>query len=113
MYEKIAKKHKEEAADILKVAIQQAAAEGKRFEINGEELELYAGSTKSYRYYDTRNVLLAAGELNLLDDCLSIQKTKMDKILQSRPELRLQLAGCMSTNYASPYIVKKKGGKKK
>lgn len=112
-YEKIAKKHKEEAADILKVAIQQAAAEGKRFEINGEELELYAGSTQSYRYYDTRNVLLAAGELSLLDDCLSIQKTKMDKVLQARPELRLQLAGCMSTNYASPYIVKKKGGKKK
>ena len=112
-YEKIAKKHKEEAADILKVAIQQAAAEGKRFEINGDELELYAGYTQSYRYYDTRNVLLAAGELNLLDDCLSIQKTKMDKILQSRPELRIQLAGCMSTNYASPYIVKKKGGKKK
>lgn len=111
-YEKIAKTHKEEAANILKVAIQQAAADGKRFEINGEELELYAGSTQSYRYYDTRNVLLTNNAMNILDDCLSIQRTKMDKLLQSRPDLRLQLAGCMSTNYASPYIIKKKGGKK-
>lgn len=107
-YEKIAKTHKDEAAEILKVAIQKAAADGNRFIVNGEELELYAGSTQSYRYYDTRNVLLANGELGLLDDCLSIAKTKMDKAVLNKPELRLQLAGCMSTNYASPYIVKKK-----
>lgn len=112
-YEKIAKTHKEEAANILKAAIQQAHMQGKPFEVNGEVLELYASSTQSYRYYDTRNVLLSAGALDLMEDCLSISKTKMDKALQGRPELRLQLAGCMSTNYASPYIVKKKGGKKK
>lgn len=111
-YEKIAKTHKEEAANILKAAIQQAHMEGKQFEVGGEVLELYASSTQSYRYYDTRNVLLSAGALDLMDDCLSISKTKMDKALQSRPELRLQLASCMSTNYASPYIIKKKGKKK-
>lgn len=112
-YEKIAKSHKEEAANILKAAIQQAHMEGHEFEVGGEVLELYASSTQSYRYYDTRNVLLSAGALDIMDDCLSISKTKMDKALQGRPELRLQLAGCMSTNYASPYIVKKKGKGKK
>lgn len=108
-YEKIAKSHKEEAANILKVAIQQAAMEGKKFTVGGEVLELYSSSTQSYRYYDTRNVLLTAGSLDILDDCLSISKAKMDKKLQGRPDLKLQLAGCMSTNYASPYIIKKKG----
>lgn len=112
-YEKLAKAHKTEASEILKVAIQQAAAEGKRFEVGGEELELFSSGTQSYNYYDTRNVLLTTGDLGLLEKCLSVQKTKLDRELASRPELRLQLAGCLTTNYASPYIVKKKGGKKK
>ena len=112
-YEKIAKSHKEEAAGILKAAIQKAHMDGKQFEVNGEVLELYASSTQSYRYYDTRNVLLSAGALELMDDCLSISKTKMDRVLQGRPDLRLQLAGCLTTNYASPYIIKKKGKGKK
>lgn len=111
-YEKIAKTHKEEAAGILKEAIQHAAISGQRFEINGEELELFSSATQSYRYYDTRNVLLANNKLGILDECLNISKTKMDKLVQADPGLRLQLAGCMSTNYASPYIVKKKAKKK-
>lgn len=110
-YEKIAKSHKEEAANILKAAIQQAAMEGHQLVVGGEVLELYSSSTQSYRYYDTRNVLLSANALDIMEDCLSISKTKMDKALKTRPDLRLQLAGCMSTNYASPYIVKKKGKK--
>ena len=88
---------------------------GEQFSVNGEVLELYARSTQSYRYYDTRNVLLANGQLDLLEDCLSIAKTKMDAKLNGKPELRLQLASCMTTNYQSAYIVKKKdkkGGKK-
>lgn len=114
-YEKIAKQHKEEASKILKAAIQHAAMKGEQFSVNGEVLELYAQSTQSYRYYDTRNVLLANGQLDLLEDCLSIAKTKMDAKLNGKPELRLQLASCMTTNYQSAYIVKKKdkkGGKK-
>lgn len=111
-YEKLAKSHKEEASNILKVAIQQAAAEGKRFEVSGEELELYSAGKQSYNYYETRNMLLTTGDMGLLDSCLSIQKTKFDKVIASRPDLRLKLAECMTTSYASPYIVKKKGGKK-
>lgn len=107
-YEKIAKQRKDEAAEILKAAIQKEAEEGKKFSINGSELELYANATQSYRFYDTRNVLLANGKLNLLDDCVSISKAKLDNLVKSSPELRLQLASCMDTRYASAYITKKK-----
>lgn len=110
-YEKIAKTHKDEASEILKVAIQQAAAEGKRFSVGGEELELFSQGKQSYNYYETRNMLVTTGDLDLLDGCLSIQKTKMDKAISARPDLRLKLASCMATNYSSAYIVKKKGKK--
>lgn len=107
-YEKIAKTRKDEAGALLSVAIQNAASSGERFVVDGKELELYSNATQSYNYYDTRAVLLSNGKLNLLDDCLSIGKTKLDKLVKSSPELRLQLASCMKTNYASPYVVSKK-----
>ena len=56
-----------------------------------------------------RNVLLARGKLDVLDDCLSISKTKFDKIAKTMdPETRMALAQCMTQNYSSGYITTKK-----
>lgn len=107
-YEKIAKTRKDECATILKSAIEDAMVQGKKLVIDGQELQLYSSSKKSYRYYDTRNVLLANGKLDMLDDCLTISKTKLDKAISKDANLKLQLADCMDTNYASPYIIKSK-----
>lgn len=107
-YEKIAKTRKDECATILKSAIEDAMVQGKKLVIDGQELQLYSAGKGSYNYYETRNVLLASGKLDILDDCLTINKTKLDKAIASDANLKLQLAGCMSTNYASPYIVKSK-----
>ncbi len=111
-YEKIAKTRKEESSNMLKTAIQEATMNGQSFIVDGNELELYSSSKQSYKYYDTRNVLLSNNKLNILEDCLTISKTKLDSMLRSSPELKLQLASCMSTNYASPYITVKKKKKK-
>jgi hypothetical protein len=107
-YEKVSKTRKDEISGILKGEIEQRIKKGEKLVIDGQELTLYAQPTSSYRYYDTRNILLVNNEMDLLDDCLSIGKTKMDKKLASKPHLKLALAGCMDTNYASAYIVKKK-----
>lgn len=106
--EKIAKTRKDECATILKHAIEDAMIQGKKLVIDGQELQLFSSGKGSYRYYDTRNMLLSQGKLDILDDCLSINKTKLDKVTANDPELKLLLASCMDTNYASPYIVKSK-----
>lgn len=106
--EKTAKGRVQECSDILKAEIEERAKLDGKLIIDGKELSLYANQTSSYRYQDTRNMLLVQGKLDLLDDCLSISKTKLDAKLKGDPSLKLQLAGCMSTNYASPYIVTKK-----
>ena len=107
-YEKIAKTRKDECAEILKVAVQKSIMEGKKLIIDGKELQLCSRETQSYKYHDTRNILLANNELGLLDNCLSIGKTKLDKAISDKPHLQMQLANCLSTSYATPYIVKKK-----
>jgi hypothetical protein len=109
--EKIAKTRKDEASSILSVAIQQAAMRGERFVVGDKELEMYSGATQSYNYFDTRAVLLSNGKLDLLDNCMTIGKTKLDNLVKASPELKLQLAGCLSTNYASAYVVSKKAKK--
>lgn len=107
-YEKIAKTRKEECNNILKSAIQDAMIQGKKLVIDGQELQLYSSGKGSYRYFDTRNIMLSQGKLDVLEGCLSINKTKLDSAIANDPSLQLQLAGCMDTSYASPYIVKKK-----
>lgn len=104
--EKNAKQRKDECANILKTEIEERAKNNESLIINGEQLSLYSSQTKSYRYHDVKNVLLANGKEGLLDGCLSIQKSKLDQKLSG--EDKLMLAGCMNINYASPYIVKKK-----
>lgn len=105
--EKIAKGRKEECAGMLKSAIEDAMIQGKKLVIDGKELQLYSAGKGSYRFYDTRAVMLANGKLDVLDGCLSVNKTKLDRAIAGDPSLRLQLAGCIDTNYASPYIVLK------
>lgn len=107
-YEKIAKTRKEECAGILKSAIEDAMVQGKKLVIDGQELQLYSVGKGSYRYYDTRNVMLAHGKLDKLEGCLSVNKTRLDAVAANDPSLKLALAGCMDTSYASPYIVKSK-----
>lgn len=107
--EKTAKGRKEECSNILKAEIENLAKNNDKLVIDGKELTLFSNQTRSYRYHDTRNVLLTNGKLDILDDCLTIQKTKLDaKVKGLDPAIQLQLAGCCSSNYASPYIVKKK-----
>lgn len=107
-YEKIAKSRKEDAANIIKTKLEQCMINGEKLIIDGKELSLYSSGKSTYDYYDTKNVLLVNNKLDILDKCLSIQKTKLDKEIANIPELALQLAGCQHTSYASPYIVKKK-----
>lgn len=111
-YEKIAKGRKDECAGILKVAIEDAMKQNKSVVIDGQQLELYSNSTGSYNYYDTKNVLLVNNALEILDKTLTIGKTKMDAELKKRPDLKMALSQCLTTNYATSYIVKKKYGGK-
>ena len=106
--EKAAKGRSAECSDILKAEIERASKLDGKLVIDGKELSLYSNATQSYRYTDTRNVLLVQGKLDMLDDCLSINKTKFDKKVNANPSLKLQLASCMNTSYAAPYIVTRK-----
>lgn len=104
--EKNAKQRKDECANILKTEIEHRAMNNKKLILDGHELSLYSSAKKSYRYNDVHNVLLSKGKENLLDGCLTVQKTKLDRKLDA--QTKLELAGCMETGYASPYIVTKK-----
>lgn len=106
--EKSAKGKAAECSSILRVEIEEAAKLDGKLIIDGKELSLYSNATQSYRYHDTKNVLLTQGKIGLLDDCLSINKKKFDEKVKSDPSLKLQLANCMSTSYAAPYIVTRK-----
>lgn len=103
--EKNAKQRKDECASIIKAEIEERAKNNDKLVIGEKELQLYSPKKQSYRYHDTKNVLLSQGKDGLLEDCLSIQKTKLDKKLDANT--KLQLAGCLSTNYSAPYIIKK------
>ena len=103
--EKNAKQRKDECAKIIKAEIEEKAKSNETLVIGDKEYGLYSSKKSSYRYNDVKNVLLSKGKENLLDDCLMISKTKFDKKLDA--QTKLELAGCMSTNYASPYIVTK------
>lgn len=107
-FEKICKNHKDELAGAVKIEIEEAMKRGEKLVIDGQELSLYSKPTSSYKYDDVKNVLLVENKLGLLDGCLSIAKTKFDKAISGDPNLKLTLAPCMQTSYASPYIVKKK-----
>lgn len=107
--EKNAKQRKDECAKILRAEIEEKAKNNDKLVIDGEELSLYSSQKQSYRYNDVKNVLLSSGKIGLLDDCLSITKSRFDKKLDA--QTKLELAGCLNTSYASPYIVKKKVNK--
>lgn len=106
--EKAAKGRCNECNNILKAEIEEKAKLDGKLVLGGKELSLYSNQTQSYRYYDTRNVLIAQGKADILDDCLSISKRKLDDKLKADPSLKLQLAGCMNTSYSAPYIVTRK-----
>ena len=106
--EKSAKGKAAECSEIIKAEIEMCAKIDGKLVIDGKELSMYSNPTQSYRYNDTKNVLLVQNKLGILDDCLSINKRKLDEKLKLDPSLRLQLASCMSTSYATPYIVSRK-----
>lgn len=106
--EKSAKGKAAECSNILKAEIEERTKLDGKLVIDGKELSLYSNATQSYRYNDTKNVLLVQNKLGLLDDCLTINKRKFDEKLNADPSLKLQLASCVNTSYASPYIVTRK-----
>lgn len=107
--EKSFKLRKEECQNILKAEIEECSKRGEKLILGGSELSLFAGSTSSYRFNDVNRVLEVNNRLDLLDGCLSITKSKFDEKLSGADAgLRLQLSGCMSSGYSSPYITSKR-----
>lgn len=106
--EKSAKGKVDECSKILKAEIEERTKLDGKLIVDGKELSLYSNATQSYRYADTRNVLLTQNKLGILEDCLTINKRKFDEKIKGDPSLKLQLASCMSTSYAAPYIVTRK-----
>lgn len=107
-YEKIAKTRKDDCQVILKTAVEEASKSGKDLVIGGKKLSLYSNGMESYNYNNVRNVLLVNNRLNILDDCMSINKQKLDRKLNMFPDLKQQMENCMDTNYSTPYVVKRK-----
>lgn len=111
--EKIIKDRKDELANITKATIEQSVKEGKSVVVDGQELYLHAQNRKSYDYYGAKQIMAVHGKLNELDSCLTINKTKMDKLVNSNPALALELQKCLRDGYTAPYIMKKKYNPKK
>ena len=108
--EKNAKNRKSELDNIMRYHIEDAMKKGEKVIIDGKELQLYAHSQPSYRYEDVYRVLLTENKLDLLNGFLSIRDPKAFARLCNAKDmnLKLQLASCVNTNYATPYIVKRK-----
>ena len=108
--EKNAKNRKSELDNIMRYHIEDAMKKGEKVIIDGKELQLYAHSQPSYRYEDVYRVLLTENKLDLLNGFLSIRDPKAFARLCNAQDmnLKLQLASCVNTNYATPYIVKRK-----
>lgn len=105
---KILGDRKSELENIVKLAVEQATLTGSKIVIGGQELYLQSQNRPSYDYSSTRNILAMHGKINELDKCLSINKTKMDAIAKSDPQLSSALKGCLISSYTSPYLMKKK-----
>lgn len=108
--EKNAKNRKSELDNMMRYHIEDAMKKGEKVIIDGKELQLYAHSQPSYRYEDVYRVLLTENKLDLLNGFLSIRDPKAFARLCNAQDinLKLQLASCVNTNYATPYIVKRK-----
>lgn len=109
--EKNAKNRKTELDGLMKAHIEDCASRGEKVIIDGKELMLYASSSPYFRYEDVYRVLLTENKLDLLNGFLTIKDAKAFARLCNAQDtnLRLQLAGCQSNGYSSPYITKKRG----
>lgn len=109
--EKNAKNRKAELDGLMKAHIEDCASKGGKVIIDGKELMLYASSSPYFRYEDVYRVLLTENKLDLLNGFLTIKDAKAFARLCNAQDtnLRLQLAGCQSNGYSSPYITKKRG----
>lgn len=110
--EKSAGGRRRELENMLKYHIEELAKNNEPpLVIDGQELMLYANSNVVYRYEDVYRVLLSANRLDLLNGFLTIKDSKAFARLcnaQEDPILRMQLAGCASNRYSTPYITKKR-----
>lgn len=111
--EKIIKKRKDELSDIMKKSIEQAVINGEQFVVGDKEYYLQAQSRPSYNYYAVKNVMAMSGKINELEGCVSINKTKLDAIAKSDPQLAMELSRCMDQAYSAPYLMAKKAKIKK
>lgn len=110
--EKIAKMRKEELANIVKAEIEHAVLNGEQLVIDGKEMYLQAQSRPTYDYYSAKQVALVHGASDILDKCVTINKTKLDKELKNNPQLALEMAKCMQQGYSAPYLMSRKAKKK-
>ena len=111
--EKILKDRKRELANITKATVEQATKEGKSVVVDGQEIYLQAQNRKSYDYHSVKQIMAVHGKLDELDNCLTINKSKMDKIVNNNPQIALELQQCLQDRYSAPYIMKRKYKKRK
>lgn len=110
--EKIVKARKDELSEMIKAEVTKATMGGQSLVIDGKELYLQAQSRPSYDYYSAKQIALVYGASDVLDKCVTINKTKLDKALKENPQLALEMTKCIKDGYSSPYLMKKKATKK-
>jgi len=104
-FEKILKGRKDECAKIIKKNIEQSVIAGQKCVIGDKELYLQAQSRPTYNCSAVRTVMATAGKTNELEKCMTINKTKLDKLAKSDPALALKLTSCIEEGYSAPYIM--------
>lgn len=109
--EKIAKMRKDELANIVKAEIENRTLNGEQLVIDGKEMYLQAQSRPTYDYYSARQVALVHGASDVLDKCVTINKTKLDKELKKNPQLALEMSKCLQQGYSAPYLMSRKAKK--
>lgn len=111
--EKIIKKRKDELADIMKTRLIENAKTGEPLVANGNEYYLQSQSRPSYNFHSSRDIMLQHGLTQQFNECLTINKTKLDKIIAENPQVALDMQRCLQPSHTAPYLQKKKAKKSK
>lgn len=106
--EKIVKKRKDELADIMKTQLMENAKTGTPLQANGNEYYLQSQSRPFYNFHSARDIMLQHGLTSQFNECLSVNKTKLDKIVSENPQVALDMQKCLQQSYTAPYLQKKK-----
>lgn len=109
--ERIVKGRKDELSAIVKIEVENSVVKGEKLVIDGKELYLQAQSRPTYNYYSVRDVMAVQGKAGLLESCITINKTKLDKIAKEDPQLAMMLTQCTVEGFSAPYLLQRKAKK--